>query len=69
LLNAILGEVKELAGTTEVLGKLAFFSQTPFILNATMKANILFSHVNEPVDEERYQKALEGVSLVMLRNS
>jgi ABC-type multidrug transport system fused ATPase/permease subunit len=63
LLNGILGEVRELAGTTEVNGKLAFFSQTPFILNATVKANILFSHVNEPVDEAKYQRALECCAL------
>jgi ABC-type multidrug transport system fused ATPase/permease subunit len=63
LLNGILGEVRELAGMTEVNGNLAFFSQTPFILNATVKANILFSHVNEPVDEAKYQLALECCAL------
>jgi ATP-binding cassette, subfamily C (CFTR/MRP), member 1 len=63
LINAILGEVRELAGKTEVSGRLAFFSQTPFILNATVKANILFSHVNEPVDEVKYQRALECCAL------
>lgn len=63
LLNAILGEVKELSGRTEVQGKLAFFSQTPFVLNATLKANILFSHVDEHVDEKKYQRALECCAL------
>ncbi|KAG7364336.1 multidrug ABC transporter permease/ATPase [Nitzschia inconspicua] len=63
LINAMLGEVRELAGTTEVSGNLAFFSQTPFILNATVKANILFSHVNEPIDEAKYQRALECCAL------
>lgn len=63
LLNGILGEVRELAGTTEVNGRLAFFSQTPFILNATVKANVLFSHVNEPVDEAKYQRALQSCAL------
>jgi ATP-binding cassette subfamily C (CFTR/MRP) protein 1 len=63
LLNGILGEVRELAGKTEVKGKLAFFSQSPFILNATVKANILFSHVDEPVDEKKYQRALECCAL------
>ncbi|KAL3922139.1 MAG: hypothetical protein SGILL_002364, partial [Bacillariaceae sp.] len=63
LVNAVLGEVRELAGTTEVNGQLAYFSQTPFILNATVKANILFSHVDEPVDEARYQRALEVCAL------
>lgn len=65
LLNGILGEIRELSGRTEVKkDTLAFFSQTPFILNATVKANILFSHVNEPVDEERYNRALESCALI-----
>lgn len=64
LLNAILGEVKELSGRTEVQGKLAFFSQTPFVLNATLKANVLFSHVDEPVNEKKYEKALECCALL-----
>jgi len=63
LLNAILGEVRELSGKTEVQGKLAFFSQNAFVLNATLKENILFSHVDEPVDEARYQRALECCAL------
>ena len=63
LINAVLGEVRELAGTTEVCGRLAFFSQTPFILNATVRDNILFSHVDEPVDEARYQRALDCCAL------
>lgn len=63
LLNAILGEVRELAGRTEVQGKLAFFSQNPFILNAALKSNILFSHVDEPVDKEKYQRSLECCAL------
>jgi ATP-binding cassette subfamily C (CFTR/MRP) protein 1 len=62
-INSILGEVRNLSGTTQVRGGLAFFSQTPFILNATVKANILFSHVNEPVDEQRYQRAVECCAL------
>jgi ATP-binding cassette subfamily C (CFTR/MRP) protein 1 len=52
-----------LAGTTKVRGSLAFFGQSPFILNATVKANILFSHVNDPVDEERYQRAISCCAL------
>ena len=63
LLNALLGEVCQVNGTTEVSGDLAFFSQTPFILNSTVKANILFSHVDEPPDEDRYQRALECCAL------
>lgn len=63
LLNAILGEVRELSGKTQVYGSLAYFAQTPFVLNATLKANILFSHVDEPIDEAKYQRALECCAL------
>ncbi len=63
LLNGFLGEVRKLSGSTEVKGKLAFFSQNPFILNATVKTNILFSHANEPVDEAKYQRAIECCAL------
>lgn len=62
-INAILGEVRELAGTTSVNGKLAYFSQTPFIMNATVRDNILFSHVGEEVDEALYQRALDSCAL------
>lgn len=57
-LNAILGEMRQLSGTTAVKGQLSYFSQTPFIMNATVRDNILFGHVDEIVDEERYQRAL-----------
>lgn len=62
-INAILGEVRELAGTTSVSGDLAFFSQTPFILNATVKDNILFGNIESPVDEDLYQRALDCCAL------
>lgn len=61
--NAMLGEVRELSGTTSVRGNLAYFSQNPFIMNASVRDNILFSHVSEPVDEELYQKALDCCAL------
>lgn len=65
LVNAILGEVRELdGGMTSVEGKLAYFSQTPFIMNATIRDNILFGHVDEvPVDEALYQRALDSCAL------
>ena len=63
LLNAILGEVRELGGKTEVYGSLAYFAQSPFVLNATLKANILFSHIDEPIDEDKYQRALDCCAL------
>jgi ABC-type transport system involved in cytochrome bd biosynthesis fused ATPase/permease subunit len=62
-INAILGEVRELAGTVAVKGDLAYFAQSPFILNATVRDNILFSHVSEKVDEDLYQRAIDSCAL------
>ena len=64
-LNAILGEVKVLSGTTLVTGSLAYFAQTPFIMNATVRDNILFGHVDDDViDEDLYQRALTSCALI-----
>ena len=64
IVNSILGEVKLLSGTSAVRGSLAYFSQAPFIMNATIRDNILFGHVKDDViDEERYQKALDCCAL------
>jgi ABC-type transport system involved in cytochrome bd biosynthesis fused ATPase/permease subunit len=63
LINSILGEVKLLAGTASVKGKLAYFSQTPFILNASVRENILFGHLGEEIDEELYQRCLDCCAL------
>lgn len=63
MLNAILGEVRSLSGETAVKGSLSYFSQNPFLLNATVRDNILFGHTNESVDESRYQRALTCCAL------
>ena len=62
-LNSILGEIRALSGSQYVKGKLAYFSQTPFILNDTLKNNILFSHVGEPINEQKYVKSLRACAL------
>lgn len=63
LINAIIGEVKEVSGITSIKGKLAYFSQNPFLMNASVKENILFGHVNEPINEKLYQRAIECCAL------
>jgi ABC-type multidrug transport system ATPase subunit len=64
LINTLLGEVRVLSGKNSVRGNLSYFSQSPFILNATIRDNILFGHVNdEEIDEELYQRALECCAL------
>lgn len=66
LLNALLGEVHTLDGTTflQENASLAYFAQTPFILNATIRDNILFGHVQDKViDEDLYQRAIQSCAL------
>ena len=63
VLAAILGEVRKASGRVVVSGNLAYHSQTPFIMNATVRDNILFGHVDDPVDEVRYQRALDVCAL------
>ena len=74
LINSILGEGRPLTGTElAVKGKLGTFVQSPFILNDTVRNNILFGHAplskgskgrgGEAIDEERYKLAVEVSSL------
>ena len=57
LLNAILGEMPkyddsmELNNMVHIKGKIGYVPQTPFIMNASLRDNILFG---SPFDEEKY---------------
>jgi len=62
-INAILGEVKALSGSVFVKGRVAYFAQNPFIMNDTLKANILFGRQDEPYDEQAYKNALSVCAL------
>jgi len=48
------------SGRFNVLGKISYASQLPFILNATIRENILFG---EPYDEDRYKRVIEACCL------
>jgi ABC-type sulfate/molybdate transport systems ATPase subunit len=50
-----LGELHNQGGTTEVVGTVAYVPQQPFIVNATLRDNILFG---TPYDASRYQSAV-----------
>ena len=47
------------------LGQVAYMGQTAWILNMTLRENVVISGQQEPVDEERYQEALRvsGLSI------
>lgn len=61
LLKAILGEVGKVTGDVKVRGKVAYCDQKPFIMNDTVKGNILFGRSSE--DDELYNLALDASSL------
>ncbi|KAJ5076658.1 multidrug-resistance like protein 1 isoform i [Anaeramoeba ignava] len=60
-LSAILGEIPRNSGSVFVSGSIAFVPQTPWILNGTLKENIIFT---SELDEERYRKTLEMCDLI-----
>lgn len=60
LLSAIIGDLARVAGESVVCGKLAYVPQQAFLLNATVRDNILFG---APFDEERYARVLEASCL------
>ncbi|KAF8936610.1 hypothetical protein BGZ47_009413, partial [Haplosporangium gracile] len=60
LLSAILGEMYTLQGRVSVRGRVAYVPQHAWILNASVKDNILFG---QPYDESRYFKILYSAGL------
>lgn len=64
LLRATLGEIQMTEGdnsSVEVIGSIAFCSQSPWILNATIRENILFG---AKFDKEFYWRTLEACQLL-----
>jgi ABC-type multidrug transport system fused ATPase/permease subunit len=67
LLAAILSEMVPAGGsssTAVVDGRCAFVDQQPWILNMSLRQNVLVSGPQEPVDEARYQEALRVTGLL-----
>lgn len=62
IIQAILGDLYKLDGEVKVRGKVAYVSQVPWIVNGTVKENILFGHKYEP---EFYQKVLKACALTV----
>jgi len=61
LLSGILGEMFKLSGTVELRGKVAYAAQTPWLLSATLRDNILFG---AEYDQELYETVIEACALV-----
>ncbi|KAF8202113.1 multidrug resistance-associated ABC transporter [Pholiota molesta] len=60
LLSAIIGEMTRREGEVIVTGSVAYAPQNPWILSATVRENILFSH---EYDETFYNLVIEGCAL------
>lgn len=61
VINGIIQEVPASPQTNVSLrGKVAYVSQTAFIMNTTLRENILFG---EPFDQDRYERVLEACCL------
>lgn len=61
LISAIIGEMYKLEGRVAVRGSLAYCPQSSWIINASVRDNILFG---KPMDQERYNRVLECCSLL-----
>ena len=61
LVSAILNETLLEEGRIELTGKVAYVSQTAWIMNATVRDNILFGL---PYDEDKYQRVLKVCQLM-----
>ncbi|CCE80487.1 Piso0_003604 [Millerozyma farinosa CBS 7064] len=60
LIQAILGDLYRLEGEVTLRGKVAYVSQIPWIMNGTIRENILFGH---KYDAEFYQHTIKACAL------
>jgi len=60
LVSAMLGEMTKKQGEVRVKGSVAYVAQTAWIINGTVKENILMGRA---FDEERYERVIEACSL------
>ncbi|GEQ70471.1 hypothetical protein JCM33374_g4148 [Metschnikowia sp. JCM 33374] len=60
ILQCLLGDLYKLDGEAKVHGSIAYASQVPWIINGTVRENILFGHKYDP---EFYQKVLDACAL------
>lgn len=61
LLHALIGDVPSNPADIKIRGSVAYASQTPFILNATVRDNILFG---KEYDKDLYDKVVEACNLL-----
>lgn len=61
LLQSLLGNLRICTGKINIAGKIAYHPQVPFIMNATVRENILFG---KPFDEKKYNETLLRCALI-----
>lgn len=63
LINSILGEVRALAGAVHAKGSIAFYSQSAYMVNDTVRGNIIFGNDPSEMNVSRYQAAVDSCAL------
>ena len=61
LLQAILGDLWKINGEVVVRGRIAYVAQQPWIMNASVKENIVFGHTWDP---QFYNQAINACALI-----
>lgn len=61
LAGAVLGEVQQTVGTRKLKGSIAYVAQEAWIVNATLKDNIIFGN---DFDETKYNNVIAAAALV-----
>lgn len=62
LVQAILGDLYKLSGKIQVHGNIAYVAQVPWIMNGSIRENILFGHKYDP---EFYQHVIKACALTV----
>lgn len=60
ILAALLGEMNKISGHVSISGKIAYVSQTAWMMNATLRENILFG---QDFDQKFYDRVIEICAL------
>ncbi|KAG0311608.1 hypothetical protein BGZ99_010061 [Dissophora globulifera] len=61
LLSALIGDMYQYGGSVLLDGRVAYVAQEAWIMNSTVKDNILFG---KPLDQDRYERVLKACSLL-----
>ncbi|KAH3686130.1 hypothetical protein WICPIJ_002894 [Wickerhamomyces pijperi] len=62
LIQSILGDLRRIDGSVTIAGNVAYVAQLPWIMNGTVKENIIFGHKFDPVF---YDKTIKACALTV----